>query len=112
MSTIAKNIIPRKLAESATTTQYTAPVGTRTIIDKMTGTNISAAPVTVDVYLVPSGGTAGDAYRVVKAKTIAVNEAYTFPAVIGQILETGGFIATAASAGSAVVLSASGREIA
>lgn len=112
MSAIAKNIIPRKLAEAATTTQYAAPLGTRCIIDKLTGTNISAAPVTVDVYLIPSGGTVADAYRVVKSKTIAINEAFTFPAVVGQILEAGGFIATAASAGSAIVLSASGREIA
>ena len=111
MSVITKNIIPRKQAENSITTQYTA-TGVRCIIDKLTATNISASPVTIDVYLVAPGGTASDVNRVVKTRTIVANESYTFPQVVGQILEAGGFLATNASAASALVISGSGREVA
>lgn len=111
MSVTPKNIIPRKYAENSITTQYTA-TGVRCIVDKFTATNISASPVTLDVYLVAPGGSASDANRVVKLRTLVANESYTFPSVVGQILEAGGFIATNASAASALVISASGREVA
>lgn len=43
MTVTAKPIIPAKRAESAQTTQYTAPAGVRAIIDKFTATNTSGA---------------------------------------------------------------------
>ncbi len=110
MAITLKNIIPRKLAENAATTQYTA-TNCKTVIDKFTATNTTAAPVTVDVYLVASGGTAGAANKVVSAKSIQAGETYTFPELVGQSLENGGFISTTAGAATSLVISASGREI-
>ena len=105
-----KNIIPRKQAENVLFDQYTA-TNCKCIIDKFTVTNTSAANVTFSVNLVASGGTAGDANLVLKAKTVVPNETYTCPELVGQVLEAGGFISTIAGAATSLTISASGREV-
>ena len=105
-----KNIIPRKQAEAVQTTQYVA-VNCKTVIDKFTATNTSASPVTIGVNLVPNGGAASAANLVVSAKSIAPNETYNFPELVGQSLEAGGFISTIAGAATSLTISATGREI-
>jgi hypothetical protein len=104
-----KNIIPRKLAENVQTTQYTA-VNCACVIDKFTGTNNTGGAVTLSVHLVASGGAAG-ASNLIIVKSIAAGQAYTFPELVGQSLEVGGFISTIASAAASIVLSATGREV-
>ena len=110
MTITVKNIIPRKQAENSQTTQYTA-INCKTVIDKFTATNNSAAPVTISVNLVAAGGSPGAANLVVASKSIAVNETYNFPELVGQSLENGDFISTIASAATALTISATGREI-
>lgn len=110
MTVTVKNIIPRKQAENVQTSQYTAN-GCKCIIDKFTVTNTSAGNVTFSANLVASGGTASDANLVLKAKTLAPNETYTCPELVGQTLEAGGFISTLAGAATSLTISASGREI-
>lgn len=110
MAVTVKNIIPRKQAEAVQTSQYTA-VNCKTIIDKFTATNTSAAPVLFSVNLVPVAGTASDANLVLKQRSIAPSETYTCPELVGQTLEAGGFISTLAGAATALTISASGREI-
>lgn len=104
------NIIPRKQAENADATQYTAK-NCKTVIDKFTGTNTSAAPVTINVNLVAAGAGVGPANRVVETKSIAPRETYLFPELVGQTLEAGGYISTYVSDPAALTISASGREI-
>jgi 3-deoxy-D-manno-octulosonic acid (KDO) 8-phosphate synthase len=110
MSVLVKALIPAKQAENVQTTQYTA-VNCRTIIDKFTATNTSAVNVTISVNLVTSGGTAGVSNLVVDTRSIAPDETYTFPELVGQVLESDGFIATIASAATSLTIRASGREI-
>ncbi len=110
MSVIVKNIIPRKQVEIAATTQYTA-VNCKTIIDKFTATNTSLANVSIGVNLVVAEGVPGDSNLVTKSRIVAPGETYTFPELVGQVLESGGFISTSASAASSLTISASGREI-
>lgn len=110
MSVTVKNIIPRKQAENTQTGQYTA-VNCKTIIDKFTATNTSASNVTISVNLIANGGSASDGNLIVKLRTIVPNETYTFPELIGQSLESGGFISTIASASNSLTISATGREI-
>jgi len=110
MSVTVVNIIPRKQAEATQTAQYTA-VNVKTIIDKFTATNTSVSNVTISVNLIASGGTAGSDNLITKTRTIVPNETYTFPELIGQTLEDGGFISTIASAATSLTISASGREI-
>lgn len=110
MTITVKNIIPRKQAENSQTGQYTAE-SCKTIIDKFTVTNTTALNAVFSVNLVASGGAAGDANLVLKAKTIAPGQTYTCPELVGQTLESGGFISTLAGTAAALTISASGREI-
>lgn len=110
MTVTVKVLIPAKQAENTQTTQYTASL-CKTIIDKFTATNTSASVVTLSVNLVTSGGSAGASNLIVDARSIAVDETYTFPELIGQSLESGGFISTIASAATSLTIRASGREI-
>lgn len=110
MTTLVKNIIPRKQAENAQTSQYTAS-NCKTIIDKFTATNTSVNNVTFSANLVASGGAAGDSNLVLKSRTILPGETYQCPELVGQTLEPGGFISTLAGAASSITISASGREI-
>jgi hypothetical protein len=110
MTTTVKVIIPRKQAEAAQTTQYTA-TNAKCIIDKFTVTNTSAANVTFSCNLVQSGDTAGNQNLIVKTRSIVPSETYLCPELVGQSLESGGFISTLAGAATSLTLSATGREI-
>lgn len=58
-----------------------------------------------------SGGSAGVTNMIVDSRAIAPDETYTFPELVGQVLESGGFISTIASAATSLTIRASGREI-
>lgn len=106
---VSKPLFTSKEASTSETTQYTAPTGTRAIIDKFTAYNSTGASVALTVRLVPNGGTAG-ATHIVAVKSIAAGETYTFPEVVGHSLEIGGFISTIAAA-SGVNIRCTGREV-
>ncbi len=110
MAVTVKTLIPAKEAEGTQTAQYTA-VNCRAIIDKFTATNTSGSNATLSVNLIPSAGTAGNDNLIVDAHAIAPGETYTFPELVGQVLESGSFISTLAGAASAITIRASGREI-
>lgn len=110
MGVTVRVLIPAKQAENSQTTQYTA-TNVKAMIDKFTATNTSAANVTLSVNLVASGGSTSAANLIVDARTIAPDETYTFPELVGQVLEAGGFISTIASAATSLTIRASGREI-
>ena len=110
MRVTAKTLIPAKQAESTQTTQYTTPGSTRTIIDKLTGTNTSALPATLAVHLVTSADAAGDANKII-TKSISAGDTYTFPEIVGHVLDAGGFISTLAGAATSITIRASGREV-
>jgi hypothetical protein len=111
MAVVIKVLIPAKAAENTQTAQYTA-VNCRTVIDKFTATNTSASNATLSVNLIPDGGSASNGNLIVKTISIAVGQTYTFPELVGQVLDSGSFISTIASAASALTIRASGREIA
>lgn len=110
MAVTTKNIIPSKEAEATQTAQYTA-VNCRTIIDKFTATNTSAGNESLSVNLIAASGTAGNDNLIVDARMMAAGETYTFPELVGQVLDPGSFISTIASAATSLTIRASGREI-
>ena len=110
MTVTVVNIIPAKQAEIAQTGQYTA-TNCKTIIDKFTATNTSAANATLGVNLVAPGGSADATNLIVKPRSIAPGQTYTFPELVGHVVESGGFISTISSVASALTIRASGREI-
>jgi hypothetical protein len=110
MAVTIKVLIPAKEAENAQTTQYTA-MNCKALIDKFTVTNTSAGNVTISVNLVTAAGSAATSNLIVDARSIAPDETYTFPELVGQALEPSGFISTIASAATSLTIRASGREI-
>lgn len=110
MAVTVKVLIPAKSAEGVQTTQYTA-TNCKTIIDKFTATNTTASSVLISVNLVTSGGVAGSTNKITDDRSIAPDETYTFPELVGQVLESGGFISTLAGAAASLTIRASGREI-
>lgn len=110
MTVTVKSIIPAKYAEAAQTTQYTA-TSRRTIVDKFTLTNTSAAAVVFSLNLAPSGGSAAAFNLIIDGKTIVPGETYLCPEIVGHMLNPGDFISTIADTASALVIAASGREI-
>lgn len=110
MAVTVKTLIAPKQAEATQTGQYTA-VNCRTIIDKFTATNTSAANATISVNIIQSGGSAGNSNLIVDAREIAPGETYTMPELVGQVLDPSAFISTIASSATAITIRASGREI-
>ncbi len=109
MGTVNTVLFPSADAPTAQTTLYTTPAGTVTLIDKVTGTNTTGAPVTVAFHLVASGGTAG-ATNLIATKQIAAAGVYAFPELIGHVLTAGQFI-SAISGAAGVTIRGSGRQV-
>lgn len=110
MTVTVKNLVPAKIVEATQTTQYTA-TGVTTIIDKFTATNYNSAAATISVNLVTSGGSAGNLNLITKTKTLQPTEVYTFPELVGQVLNPGDFISTIAGTATSINMRVSGREV-
>lgn len=112
MAVTARVLISQANVPDAQGTAYTSPGnGKGTWIDKLTATNYSGSTATVSVNLVPSGGVAGNTNLIVKTKSLAPGETYTFPEIVGKFLNPGDFISWIASAATSVNGGANGREI-
>jgi hypothetical protein len=48
---------------------------------------------------------------IIKNKTLLPSETYTFPELVGHVLQPGGFISTIAGTASAINIRSSGREV-
>ena len=103
-------LVPAQTANNTQSTVYTA-TGVTAIIDKFTATNYSGTAATISVNLVTSGGTAGNNDLIVKTKTLQASETYTFPELVGHVLNPGGFISTIAGTASAINIRVSGRVV-
>lgn len=106
-------ITPAKLGQSAIattptlTTVYTVPSLTRTFVKNIDVANTTAAPLTVNIYLVPSGGTAGTGNMLFPTVSIPANSIVQWTG--SQILNTGDFI-QATGSGAGLTINASGGE--
>jgi hypothetical protein len=110
MAVNVKVLIPAKIAENTQVTQYIAQ-NVSAIIDKFTATNYSAAAATLSVNLVTQFDSSGNQNLIIKAKTLLPSETYTFPELVGHVLQPGGFISTIAGTASAINIRSSGREV-
>jgi hypothetical protein len=110
MTVTVKNLVPAVIAAASQTTQYTA-VNVTTIIDKFTATNYSVTAATISVNLVTNGDTAGNQNLITKTKTLQPAETYTFPELVGQVLNPSGFISTIAGTAASINIRVSGREV-
>lgn len=110
MTVTVRTLIAPKQMEATQTTQYTS-VSAKTIIDKATVTNTDTVNRTFSVNLIQSAGSATNSNLIVDDRTVVPGETYLCPELIGQVLDSGAFISTIASAATALTIRASGREI-
>jgi len=111
MTVTVKTLVAPLQMQNSQSTQYTAPIGTKAIIDKATVTNTDTAIRTFSVNLVQSGGSAGNANLIIDDRAVQPGETYLCPELVGHELDSGAFISTIASAATALTLRVSGREI-
>lgn len=102
-------ISPQQITDAAAT--YYSSVNIKTRIDKMSFTNTDSMAHTVTLYLIPSGGTAGDGNTITSAHGVAAGETWNCPDAVGQILALGGFIQAKADTASVITISAAGATI-
>jgi hypothetical protein len=98
---------PVQLGNSVTT-QYTVPGSTTTIVKQIALCNTSANNRTVDVHLVPNGGTAGVANAVIY--NVVVDATSTTFVNMSAVMDTGDFIAAKAQVASAVTMHSFGIQ--
>lgn len=111
MAVTNKQIIPGANLTASDATYYTVPASTACIIRKLTCTNYSAAPVTVTINLVPSGGSSQNANLIAKTQVISAGETFGFYNIENHVLMAGDKINALASAATSVNIIASGAEI-
>ena len=111
MSVTAKCLAQAAYVSSSGASIYAPAASTKAIIDKLTVTNVSGSDRTLSIYLVPSGGSAGDSNLIVKTATVTAGATSDFSQIQNQILNSGDQLYLLSSASSALVARASGREI-
>jgi len=110
MTVTVKVLVPAKTVENTQTPQYNAN-NVWAIVDKFTATNYSTGAATISVNVVTSAGSAGNDNLITKTKTLQPGEVYTFPELVGQVLNPGDFISTLAGTANAINMRVSGREV-
>lgn len=102
-------LVSQQIAGTSATTVYTVPANQAVKLSQGTVCNVSAAPVTVSLSLVPSGGTADGTHRVISGYSLAAGD--TLPLgdyLAGHMLGPGDFISVTASAATAIDVIISG----
>jgi len=89
---------------AATATTYYTATNKQSRIDACSLCNTTVSAVTVTIYIVPSGGTAGASNTVLSAYSVAAGETYVVTGAIGQWIEDGGTLQALASSATAVTL--------
>lgn len=111
MSVVAKSLFAPLQLPAGNTVLYTA-TGVRCIIDKFTGSNTTAGAVTITVFLVPNAGAASVTNTIVPATfSLAAGQCYTFPEIVGHVLNAGDSIVAAPGTATALTMRGSGREV-
>lgn len=108
-----QRITPTKLGQAAitavTTTLYTVPASTRTLVKDIDIVNTSAGALTVDVYLVPSAGAAGTANALFYGYSINANSNVQWTGT--QVLNAGDTIQIKASGLGCTIIASGGEAV-
>lgn len=106
-----QRIVPVQLGQAAITgviaTLYTVPASTRTFVKDIDICNTTAGAITVDVHLVPSGGSATTANALLYGYSINANATLQWTGT--QIMNAAGTLQVKAS-GAGCTITASGAE--
>ncbi len=107
MTTTITRGVAGSLLTNSVATYYTCPTNQRAKINQATVYNTSANARTVTVYIVPTGGSAGDASKVIPTMTVGAGETIPLYELLGHYLTAGDTIQALSDAASAVGFMAS-----
>ena len=110
MAVVAKALVEGTIVPNADTTVYTAPLSVTTILDKVTSLNYDTVARVQTISIVAASGSVGNAYFVAK-HTFQPYETYTWPEVVGQVLNQQDFVSVISSNNTGMNIRISGREI-
>lgn len=83
-----------------------------TMIDKFTAINTSSTPVTISIYLADEElSELSPIDLVVRDKVLQPAQTYTFPEIVGHIINPNDCVWAVASAANAISIRASGRNV-
>lgn len=108
MSLIQKRIIGPSELTTSTSTLYTTPASTTTIVKEILFSNKTGSARTVTLRLVPDGASESNVHDIFSDININANETLSFACSI--VLNTGDLIKSFASANTAVNIIANGYE--
>lgn len=111
MQRLPKELVPTTQLTNAVVTYYTALAGIIADIAAATVTNVTSGVVTVTLYIVALGGSAGSTNIVVQTKSVPANSSVQLWEIIGQKIPTGATIQALASANSSINLTVGGYEV-
>ena len=112
MTVTTSVLVDAKYIETTDTVQFSAATATvSTIIDAVFVTNTTASAVELNVSIVKNGGSVSNDNRAIYKRIIRPNETYLCPELLGQALNTDGFVSAKASVGSALNIRVTGRII-
>lgn len=105
-------LLPKRLAQFVATTSeatyYTVGAGLQALIKQILVANTSGGVVTLGLSIVPSGGTGGNANRILPNISVQPNQIVPFN--LTQSMAAGDKISAIASANTAVTVTVSGME--
>jgi hypothetical protein len=110
MAVVARALVEGQIIPNTNTTVYTAPLAATTILDKVTTINYDSVVREMTISIVAAGGSVGDAYYVAK-HAFQPKETYTWPEIVGQVLNQQDFVSIIASNNTGLNIRISGREI-
>lgn len=91
------------------TTLYTVPASTQTVVSTITATNLTANATNIEIYVVPSGGSAIPGNAIVFQTPLAANTVQAF--TLGITLGAADTLQVESAIGSAITFQAFGQEI-
>lgn len=96
-------------ADTAVAAAYTVPAATQAIISTISVTNVTGSASDINIYVVPSAGTAGVGNALVYAAELGANTLQAF--TLGITLGAADNISVQSGTGSAVTYQVFGQEI-
>lgn len=110
MATYTPLRLDQRQAAVTDTTHYVVPAAKSAIIKEIVICNTTAGQVSFWASMVASGGTVGDANRVICNEVIPAWTTVIF--TFAQVLATGGFVSCKAGAASSLTITCTGVEFA
>lgn len=111
MTVVAKRLVSNVQLANSTTTYYTVAAGVKTILKKLTFTNNDSSNRLINVYVVDSGGSPGDASLLINAKYLFPGQTWDCFELSGHVMHTGDTLQMDSDAATAVTVRVSGVEI-